>query len=50
MEDDMPMMVREDVEIVRKIMVVCRSPRIDKLLFSIIVRVYFMYEFYLIWN
>jgi len=46
----MPMMVKKDVGIVGKTMVVCRSPRIDKLLFSIIVRVYFMYEFYLIWN
>jgi len=37
----MPMMVKEDVRIVEGIVVVCRSPRIDKLLFSIIVRVYF---------
>jgi len=50
MEDDILMMVKEDVEIVGKIMVVRRSPRIYKLLFSVIVRVYFMYEFYLIWN
>jgi len=37
----MPMMVKEDVGIVEETVVVCRSPRIDKLLFSIIVRVYF---------
>ena len=46
MEDDMPMMVKEDVGVVVRTMVVCRSPRIEKLLFSIIVRVYFIYEFY----
>jgi len=50
MKDGMPMMVKEDVEVVGRTMVVCRSPRIDKLLFSIIVRVYFMYEFCLVWN
>jgi len=43
----MPMMVKEDVGVVGGggTMVVCRSSRIDKLLFSIIVRVYFMYKF-----
>jgi len=50
MEGDLPMIVKEDVEVVRGTMVVCQSPRMDKLLFSIIVRVYFMYEFCLIWN
>jgi len=40
----MPMMVKEDMGVVGRTMVVCRSPRIDKLLFSIIVRVYFMYN------
>ena len=38
MEDDMPMMMEEDVRIVRKLTVMCRSPRIDRLLFSIIIR------------
>jgi len=47
---DMPIMVKEDMGVIRRTMVVCRSPMIDKLLFSIIDRVYFMYEFYLIWN
>ena len=37
----MLMIVKEDVGIVKGIVVVYRSPRIDKLLFSIIVRVYF---------
>jgi len=50
MEDDMPLMVKEDMGVVGRTMVVCRSARIEKLLFSIIVGVYFMYEFCLIWN
>jgi len=44
----MPMMVKEDVGVVRETVVVCRSPRIDKLLFSIIVRFCFAYEFYFV--
>ena len=50
MEDDMPMVVEKDVGIIGKMMMVCRSPRIDKLLFSIIIRVYFVYGFCLVWN
>ena len=50
MEDDMPMIVEEGVGIVGKMMVVCRSPRIDKLMFSIIIRVCFVYGFRLVWN
>ena len=50
MEDDMPMMVEEGVGIVEKMMMVCRSPRIDKLLFSIIIRVCFVYGFHLVSN
>jgi len=46
----MPMMVKEDMGVVEKTMVVCRLPRIDRLLLSIIVRIYFMYEFCLVWN
>jgi len=46
----MPMMVKEDMRIIRGTVVVYRSPRIDKLLFSVIARVYFMYKFCLIWN
>ena len=46
----MPMMVKEGVGVVRKTMVVYRSLRMDELLFSMIVRVCFMYEFCLIWN
>ena len=50
MEDDMLMMVEEDIGIVGKMMMVCRSPRVDKLLFSIIFRVCFVYELCLVWN
>jgi len=46
----MPMMVEEDVGIIAKMVMVCRSPRIDKLLFSIFIKVCFVYEFCLIWN
>ena len=49
-EDDMPMMVEEGVGIIRKMMMVCRWPRIDKLLFSIIIRICFVYGFHLVWN
>jgi len=50
MEDNMSMMIEEGVGIVRKIMMVCRSPRVDKLMFSIIIRVCFVYGFRLVWN
>ena len=50
MEDDMPMIVEEGVGIIGKIVVVCRSPRIDKLIISIVIRVCFVYGFCLIWN
>jgi len=50
MEDDMPMIVEEGVGIVRKMVVVCRSPRIDKLMISIVIRVCYVYGFHLIWN
>jgi len=50
MDDDMLMMVEEGVGVVGKMMMVCRSPRIDKLLFSIFIRVCFVYGFHLGWN
>jgi len=50
MEDDMPMIVEEGVGIVRKMMMVCRSPRIDKLMISIVFRDCFVYRFRLVWN
>jgi len=36
----MPTMVEEGVGIIGKMMMVCRSPRINQLLFSIIIRVF----------
>jgi len=50
MENDMPMIVEEGIGIVAKMMMVCRSPRIDKFMFSIVIRVCFVYGFYLVWN
>jgi len=46
----MPMIVEEGVGIVGKMMMVCRSPRIDKLMFTIVIRVCFVYGFHLVWN
>ena len=46
----MPMIVEEGVGIVGKMMVVCRSPRIDKLMVSIVIRVCFVYGCRLVWN
>ena len=48
MEDDIPMIVEEGVGNIGKMMMVCRSPRVDKLMFSIIIRVCFVYGFRLI--
>jgi len=48
MEDDLPMIVEEGIGIVGDMMMVCRSPSIDKLLFSIIIRVCFVYGFCLV--
>ena len=39
-EDDMPMMMEEDVGIIGEMMMVCRSSRIDKLLFSIVISLF----------
>jgi len=50
MEDDMMMIVEKGVGIVGKMMMVCRSLRIDKLMISIVIRVYFVYGFCLVWN
>jgi len=46
----MPMIVQEGVGIVGKMMMVCRSPRIGELMFSIVIRVCFVYGFCLVWN
>ena len=50
MEGDLPMIAEEGAVIVGKIMMVCRSPRVDKLMFSINIRVCFVYGFYLVRN
>jgi len=50
MEGDMPMMMEEGVGIIETTMMVCRSPSIDRLLFSIIIRVCFVHEFRLVSN
>ena len=48
MEGDLPMIVEEGVGIVEKMMTVRRSLRVDKLMFSIIIRVCFVYGFRLV--
>jgi len=48
MEGDLPMIAEEGVGIVEKMMTVRRSPRVDKLMFSIIIRVCFVYGFRLV--
>jgi len=44
------MMVKEDMGVARRTMVICRSPKIYRLLLSIIVKVCFMYGSCLVWN
>jgi hypothetical protein len=44
------MIAEEGTVIVVKIMVVCRSPRVNKLMFSINIRAFFVYGFRLVWN
>jgi len=50
MEGDLPMIAEEGAGIVDKMMTVCRSPRVDRLMFSIVIRVCFIYRFRSIWN
>jgi len=50
MKGDLPMIAGEGIGFVDKMMTVCRSTGVDRLIFSIIVRVCFVYEFHLIWN
>jgi len=42
------MTTKGDMGVFKKAMVVCRLERIDRLLFSIIIRVCFMYNSYLV--
>jgi hypothetical protein len=50
MEGDVLMIVEEGVGIIGKIVVVCRLPRIDKLMIPIVIRVCFVYGFCLVLN
>jgi len=50
MEGDLPMIAEEGAGIVNRIVTVCRSPMVDRLMFSIVTRVCFTYGFHSIWN
>ena len=50
MEGDLPMMAEEGARIVNRMVTMCRSPMVDRLMFSIVIRVCFKYGFRLIWN
>ena len=50
MEGDLPMIAEEGVGLAEKKMTVHRLPRMDKLMFSIVIRVCFVYRFRLVWN
>jgi hypothetical protein len=47
MEDEVPMAVEEGIGIIEEIVVAYRLSKIDKLMISIVIRVYFVYGFYL---
>ena len=49
-EDDLPMGTKGGIGIDDQMMMVCRSVVVDKLMFSIVVRVCFQYGFHSIWN
>ena len=50
MEGDLPMITEGGAGIVDRMVTVCRSPVVDRLMFSIVIRVCFTYGFCLIWN
>jgi len=50
MEGDLPMIAEEGARIVNRMVTVCRSPMVDRLMFSIVIRVCFTYRFRSIWN
>ena len=50
MKGDLPMITKGGVGIVNRMVVVCQSAVVDKLMFSIVIRVCFTYRFRLIWN
>jgi len=50
MEGDLPMITEGGVGIIDGMVTVCRSPVVDKLTFSIAIKVCFVYRFRSIWN
>jgi len=50
MEGDLPMIAEGGVGIVDRMVTVCRSPMVDRLTFSIAIRVCFVYGLCSIWN
>jgi len=49
MKGDSPMVTKRGAGIVDRMVMVCRSVVVDKLMFSIVIRVCFAYEFRSIW-
>jgi len=50
MKGDSPMITKGGAGIVDRMVMVCRSVVVDKLMFSIVIRVRFVYGFRSIWN
>ena len=50
MEGDLSMITKGGAGIVDRMVTVCRSAMVDKLMFSIVIRVCFTYKFRSIWN
>jgi len=50
MKGDLPMITKGGAGIVDRMVMVCRSVVVDKLMFSIVIRVCFSYRFCSIWN
>ena len=50
MKGDLPMITKGGTGIVDRMVMVCRSVVVDKLMFSIVIRVCFAYGFRSIWN
>ena len=50
MRGDSPMVTKRGARIVDRMVMVCRSVVVDKLMFSIVTRVCFAYGFRSVWN
>ena len=50
MKGNLPMIAEEGVGLAEKMITVHQPARIDKLMFSIVIRVCFVYGFCLVWN